>query len=385
MCLLSTQLRGITWNHPRGILPFVESSALYAERNQVAVEWEAFDWDEFRERQFKELGKASPYYDLIQYDHPWVGTYSSNQWLEPMDDYLSEEKKRYLDAEIPKVVVDSYIWKEKLWALPVDMGAHVSLWRKEVLDSLGLGVPQSWEDVLETGKVLTECGYPRPYGFANKTYQGFLFFLELLAELGGIEEGFSKAFKSDKVVRALALMSELATFTHPDSIRWNPWDVVRAVADQDSVVAAPSVFGYVDAVTKYRFSETLTTQLVPRLDETGMRSSILGGVGMGINHATRKKRESFEYCWFNLERETCQMILENNGQPAVRVPSSSERIDDYMSALRRNVEVAFVRPRFSAWPNVEKEMGLVISDFLQGKKPSYVVNEMRKAAFDVSG
>jgi multiple sugar transport system substrate-binding protein len=379
---LPTQLRGITWNHPRGVLPFVESSALYAETKQVAVNWEAFEWDEFRERQFRELGEASLYYDLVQYDHPWVGIYSSKKWVEPLDDYLSKEDKRYLETEIPKIVVDSYIWEEKLWALPVDMGAHVSLWRKDVLDSLGLTVPQSWEEVLETGRGLTNSGYPRPYAFANKTYQGFLLFLELLAELGGVEEGFGSAFKSDKVGRALSLMSELATLSHPDSIRWNPWDVVQAVAGQNRLVAAPSVFGYVDAVVNYKYSSNVKTGLVPRLDETGLRSSILGGVGMGINHATSKKSESFEYCWFNVEPETCEMILEHNGQPAVKVSSPSERIEDYMSALRGSVEGAFIRPRFSGWPNVEKEMGLLVSDFLQGKKASEVVNEMRKIALE---
>ena len=373
------QLRGITWNHPRGILPFVESSRLYALSSQVLAIWEAYAWDDFRERQFKELRQRSPYYDLIQFDHPWVGSYASNRWLEPLDPYISQEQRHYLESRFPRVIVDSYRWDDKLWALPVDMGAHVSFWRQDILESLSLDVPRSWEEVLEAGRVLRDAGYMQPYGFANKTYQGFLFFVEILAEFGTLGDGFPHAFVSEDALRALELIEELGALSHHDSARWNPWDVVQAVVEEGVVIGAPSVFGYVDATFRYEHSPHIITCLVPKLEATGLQCSLLGGVGLGINHTSTHKPESFQYSLFNIQPDTCRMMLEHNGQPVVQVASHIKEIEQFMEALRENVEISVTRPRSPNWPQVELDGGELMTDLFHGRRAVEVLREMQKA------
>jgi multiple sugar transport system substrate-binding protein len=65
-------LRGMTWNHDRGLKPMLATAELFEKRNPgVSISWEARTLQEFADFPVDELAKR---YDLIVLDHPHMGT-----------------------------------------------------------------------------------------------------------------------------------------------------------------------------------------------------------------------------------------------------------------------------------------------------------------------
>ena len=67
----SVRLRGITWNHTRGLVPMVAAAQRFEElHGDVSISWEKRSLQEFADQPLDELGRR---YDLLVIDHPWAG------------------------------------------------------------------------------------------------------------------------------------------------------------------------------------------------------------------------------------------------------------------------------------------------------------------------
>ncbi|RZL46370.1 MAG: carbohydrate ABC transporter substrate-binding protein, partial [Pedobacter sp.] len=64
-------LKGITWNHSRGLLPMVATAQRFAELNpNVQITWEKRSLQQFADFSIQELAER---FDLLVIDHPWAG------------------------------------------------------------------------------------------------------------------------------------------------------------------------------------------------------------------------------------------------------------------------------------------------------------------------
>jgi multiple sugar transport system substrate-binding protein len=72
-------LRGITWNHPRGLDPLLAASDVYADLvTGVRVEWTTRSLSGFGEDPLIDLAAS---YDLLIIDHPFVGDAAASRCL----------------------------------------------------------------------------------------------------------------------------------------------------------------------------------------------------------------------------------------------------------------------------------------------------------------
>ena len=76
-------LRGITWDHPRGIDPLIDCSRAYALSHNIQVEWTARSLEEFETTPLNELARQC---DLMVIDHPHVGDAAREGSLVPFDE-----------------------------------------------------------------------------------------------------------------------------------------------------------------------------------------------------------------------------------------------------------------------------------------------------------
>src|SRR5215470_180823 len=101
------QPRGITWQHRRGYDPQVATAASYHLLHpQVLIEWEQMPWLEFAAATRRELESSSGRYDLILFDHPWVGEYK--RWLVALDEFMTDLQKADLEADADPASLESY-------------------------------------------------------------------------------------------------------------------------------------------------------------------------------------------------------------------------------------------------------------------------------------
>src|SRR6185437_13848197 len=77
-----TKLKGMTWNHPRGFDPMVETSRIWRDKTGVDIEWDKRSLQDFESFPVEELARA---YDMIVIDHPHVGQITAENCLAPLD------------------------------------------------------------------------------------------------------------------------------------------------------------------------------------------------------------------------------------------------------------------------------------------------------------
>src|SRR3954471_5705657 len=82
-------LKGITWNHSRGLVPMVATAQRFSELNPgVEITWEKRSLQEFADFSIQQLAER---FDLLVIDHPWAGFASRTRSILALDEYLPEE------------------------------------------------------------------------------------------------------------------------------------------------------------------------------------------------------------------------------------------------------------------------------------------------------
>src|SRR4051794_23454897 len=76
------ELRGITWEHPRGYNCMVAAAAAYAQVTGVEVKWEHRSLQAFADAPLDRLVAS---YDLLVIDHPHVPGAVASGLLAPLD------------------------------------------------------------------------------------------------------------------------------------------------------------------------------------------------------------------------------------------------------------------------------------------------------------
>jgi len=97
------ELRGITWDHPRGLDPLVATAAAYARTHvDVRITWSARSLQAFGDQPIDQLVED---YDLLVIDHPFVGAGARHGYLIPLDAHLPAA---FLEAQAAQSVGPSY-------------------------------------------------------------------------------------------------------------------------------------------------------------------------------------------------------------------------------------------------------------------------------------
>ena len=82
-----TKLKGITWNHTRGLLPMVATAQRFTELNPgIEISWEKRSLQEFADASIEDLAKR---FDLMVIDHPWTGFGADTKTILPLSERLN--------------------------------------------------------------------------------------------------------------------------------------------------------------------------------------------------------------------------------------------------------------------------------------------------------
>jgi ABC-type glycerol-3-phosphate transport system substrate-binding protein len=109
----------------------------------------------------------------------------------------------------------SYIINDSVYAIPETQDFWVTFYRRDILDSLGLPVPQTWDEVLEILPELQRYGlnYNTPLS-SGSGFKGYLATAPFLFNFGAqlySPDGFSSGLASEEAIRAVRFMAECFT------------------------------------------------------------------------------------------------------------------------------------------------------------------------------
>lgn len=354
------KLKGITWNHTRGLLPMVATAQRFSELNpDIEISWEKRSLQEFADASIEDLAKR---FDLLVIDHPWTGFGAANNTILPLSDYLSTEYIKDQETNTVGRSYGSYVFSDKLWALPIDAATPIAAARLDILEKQGLKVPETYDDLL----ALSKKGL---VAFAGIPVDSLMTFYSFCCSLG--EAPFQSQEKVISVTigkKALQMHRELAQLIDPANFNRNPIQVYEAMINSDEIAYCPFAYGYSNYSRTGYGKNLLHFYDLVKLNDQPMISS-LGGTGLAVSAFSQHISEAIKYAEFTGSSPVQQNIFaDNGGQPGHLQAWKNERINgithDYFKNTLPALERAFLRPRYAGHMFFQDHAGDVVRDYL---------------------
>ena len=335
-------LKGITWNHTRGLLPVVAAAQRFEELNPgVRISWEKRSLQEFADQPLAELGAQ---YDLLVIDHPWAGFAAGSGVLTPMEELVSAEFLADQAANSVGPSHESYRYDDRQWALAIDAATPVASWRPDLLEGHGVAPPETWADLL----LLAREGLVIMPGIPQDTLMNFY----MLCAVPGSDLFASDEFVVDRAagVAALERLRELASLQPRMIFEMNPIAVYETMTRGDDFAYCPFAYGYSNYARSGYARRVLHFGDVVSLEGIPLRTT-LGGTGLAVSAACARLEVAGRFAELvaGPEYQRTQFV-ENGGQPGHRAawtdPENDRRTHGYFGKTLPCLDRAYLRPRY---------------------------------------
>jgi multiple sugar transport system substrate-binding protein len=265
---------------------------------------------------------------------------------------------------------EAYTWHGRRWALGVDAACQVAAYREDRIDAAD--VPATWDDVLALAK--SDRGavalplYPSDAICA-------LMSLSANASLAAGEEAHWLH------PHGAEMLADLARLVEPVCFDRNPPALLDAMAAEGTGIAyVPLVFGYA-----YLSRPPLRFADVPGADGRP-RGAVLGGAGLAVFPDSGAVAEAAAFAAWCMDTEVQRdVLLAAGGQPGNRLvwddPAANEVTGGFLSATRRSIDGAYLRPREPWWPDFQRDAGRLLVRLLrEGTGPDGIVDALSALA-----
>lgn len=372
------ELKGITWDHPRGYDPLIAVSKEYTNSNHnISIKWDVRTLREFGDMPIENLINK---YDLITIDHPYMGQADKNNLLVPIENYLSEEELNNHNNQSVGGSFLSYKYNNHLYALPIDAAALVAASRKDLITELNLKLPKTREELKKVYKDI-----PSEYFIAWPLCSVDLWctFLTLCAQNAGRD--FIKDYVINESV-GMPVLDEIKDhleFLHPDSINMNPINVLDRMSMEDDIIYSPFLFGYTNYSRNGYKNHIIDFCNCPVNPEKHI-SSILGGVGLSISSNCKYIDEAAKYIKYVADPFIQESTYTKyGGQPgninAWKNEENNILCNNFFSNTLRTLQNAFIRPQHPLWNNFQEQGSeLLHSGLLKNYSSEKIMKELNE-------
>lgn len=366
-------LTGITWDHPRGYDPLMASSPHYQKLFGVEVKWEKRSLTHFGDQSLAGLAQR---FDLLIIDHPHAGDAYKNKYLHPLDELLPNELNE-LKKQMAGPCYSSYNYNGSQWAIPVDAAMQCAAYRPDLMGDLP--APEKWQDVFELADILKKKNLQ--VGMALCPTDTLCSFLTITAQLGSpIKEGNEMLVNREIGLQSLELLRKMRDNFHMNSLDWNPIQLYDYMSTHDDIAYSPLAFCYINYSKDGFRKNKLTYGNAP-----GIKHSVLGGAGIAVSAKSKYLQQAAHYAaWICSAEIQNSLYVGENGQPANIFAWKNDFVNrlnnNFFSNTIDTLTNAFVRPRYSGWPEFQKYLGEVLHTHLKDDgDPLKVLDHLQEA------
>jgi multiple sugar transport system substrate-binding protein len=355
----TVSLKGMTWNHTRGLLPMVATSQRFSETHLgVEIVWQKRSLQAFGDQPLEQL---APQFDLLVIDHPFVGYAAAHAVLLPLDEHLPPAFLADQAAHSVGRSYESYVYGAAghLWALPIDAATPVSAWRPDLLDQ----PPATWQELLELarqGKVALPA----------VPIDSLMNFYMLCIGLGEEPCAAPERVVSGPVgARALEQLRELLSYCDPACFARNPILTYEALSSGGKLAYCPFAYGYTNYARPGYADHVLRFGELVRFDGAPLRST-LGGTGLAISRACRHPELALAYAQY-VASPSCQrgLYFSAGGQPGHRGAWADTAANDATGGFFRDtlptLDAAFLRPRYNGYMHFQDQAAPLVRRYLR--------------------
>lgn len=357
-------LKGITWGHSRGITPLLALAQRYNElHSEVEIQWQKRTLQEFADYPVEELAK---HYDLLIIDHPSVGRMAATGCLLALDEHLPEP---YLKDQLTHSVGYSHLsynYENHQWALAVDAATPAASYRKDMLETNGIPVPTTWEEVLalaQRGKVAVPA---IPIDLLMNLYT---FCIAHGKEPFANDTAITDC---DTGLRAMATMKELYALVDKKMFSCNPIAVAELMTTTDDYWYCPFAYCYSNYSREGYARKLLHYTNVVQYNGQLLRTTI-GGTGLAVSAHCRHPRAALDFAALVASPE-CQrtMYVQHGGQPGHKLAwldeAANRLTNNFFKELLPVMDNGYVRPRYDGYLDFQERAGIPLWEYLQDKK-----------------
>jgi len=367
-------LKGITWNHSRGLVPMVATAQRFSELNpSVEITWEKRSLQQFADLSIQQLAER---YDLLVIDHPWAGFAAKTGAILPFDNYLSAE---YLADQQKNTVghsYESYNYNGHQWALAIDAATPVAASRPDLLEQHGIALPKTYNELL----TLAKKGL---VAFPAIPIDSLMTFYTFCCSLGEDPCQQDDTIISKATgIKALQLYRELALNIDPACFNRNPIQTYEAMTKGDDIAYCPFAYGYSN-YSRDGYARKLLHfhDMISLGGKTNLRSS-LGGTGLAVSSTCKHVEVAMQYAQF-VASPQCQagLYTDNGGQPghltAWTATETNNKTNNYFVNTLPALQRAYLRPRYFGHMFFQDHAGDIVRNYLMnGGNEEQVLAEM---------
>ncbi len=362
----SIELRGVSWDHPRGHDCMVATAEAYrAVQPDVRITWQTRSLQDFADFPIQKLAET---YDLLVIDHPFVGFAADDGCLLPLDEVLDRAVLADQATNTVGPSHRSYHYGGHQWGLATDAAGHVSAYRPDLIEELG-GLPKTWDEVLALAE--KQRGKDRAR-VANPLIpiDALMSFCSICAAAG--EDPFQTP---DRVVsrstgrQALGMLEALKNAAHPESLRRNPPRTLDLMSETDEIAFVPMLFGYSNYAQPGFRPNIVRFTGVPTIGGGESRGGILGGAGVAISARTRYPEIAAAYAAYVASPEIQKGVyFDGGGQPGHRAAWLDDRVNaassDFYKDTLASLDSAYLRPRYNGFMEAQERSGELVHHWL---------------------
>jgi multiple sugar transport system substrate-binding protein len=317
--------------------------------------------------------------DVILIDVIRPAQWAAQGWAEPLDAYLGADKAKILPAYL-KAYADADQVGGKLIALPYFADAQFLYYRKDLLDKYKRPVPKSWDEMMETARVILDGEKnPQLQGFstAGAPIEGTV--CTYLVPLWGAGSEMIKDGKLNldtpearQPFQLYGRMKQAGVL--PKNIAEIPTDRIRVDFQAGNVVFAQN-WGYFwnrvenDADTKVKGKVGVT--ILPH-DQGGKSATCIGGWQLAVSAYSKNKQEAVKFArWLSSpEVSKMQAVLASHLPvfPSVYKDPEVLAANPWFADALPVVETAKSRPVSAQYPQVSDAIRSNMNAYLAGTK-----------------
>ena len=354
------ELRGMTWDHPRGYDPMVATSAAYALAHPgVTITWEKRSLQAFADRPIAEMART---FDLMVIDHPHVGEVAKQGNLLPLDG-LRDTEMAALAAASVGLSHPSYTFAGRQWALAIDTATPVACLRPDLLDH----APKLWAEVLD----LARAGR---VGFALIPINALMTFFGMARNLDyTIADDPAHLIAPTEGAQVLGLLREIVALMDPRCLRLDPIGIYEWMGrTADAPAYAPFGYGYTNYSRPGFCAYPLAFHNAPGIADPTPRGTVLGGTGIAVSAFTGHPDVAIDYAFW-IAGAACQkgLFTASGGQPAHAAAWEDATCNaitgNFFRNTRPTLNTAWLRPRYDGYMGLQDRAGEILHACLRGE------------------
>ena len=156
---------------------------------------------------------------------------------------------------------------------------------------------------------------------------------------------------------------------HEVSLGADPIQVSELMSRSDEVAYVPFMFGYSNYARPGFAPHVIRFKDIPSVGPEPS-GSVLGGIGLAVSAYSEHRQVAIDYAHFVATQE-CQrsIYFESGGQPGHRAAWTDPKVNQHSSGFfkdtLRTLDLAYLRPRHTGYPEFQGRAGETISDFLR--------------------